>query len=147
VGRIDRRQYAVLTGRQKMTLPRLLTVALVTAFSVALLASPAAAQNQRGAAQAKPQVQAKPRVPAQIAQIEQKCLRALNGACTSPIAVEAVRLRAEIIPAVPVSYFGTPAGTIGGPYIPYERFFQDNPLVFGLRTFVFVQPCCVTRSK
>lgn len=81
------------------------------------------------------------------APIEQKCLRALNGACTNPISVEAARLRAEIIPAVRVSYFGTPAGSIGGDYIPFERLFQDNPLVFGLPTFIFVQPCCVSRTK
>ena len=27
---------------------------------------------------------------------------------------------------------GTPAGTIGGSYIPFERLFRDNPVVFGL---------------
>jgi hypothetical protein len=81
------------------------------------------------------------------AQIEQKCLRALNGACTNPISVESARLRAEIIPAVRVSYLGTPAGTVGGDYIPFERLFQDNPLVFGLRTFTLTFPCCIVRSK
>jgi hypothetical protein len=88
-----------------------------------------------------------PLAPLQTAQIEQKCLRALNGACTNPISVESARLRAEIIPAVRVSYLGTPAGTIGGSYIPFERLFQDNPLVFGLPTFTLTFPCCVVRSK
>ena len=79
--------------------------------------------------------------------IEQKCLRALNGACTKAVSVEAARLRAEIIPAVCLSYFGTPAGTVGGDDIPFERLFQDNPWSFGLPTFTFVQPCCVSRTK
>lgn len=90
---------------------------------------------------------ATPYSPLQTAQIEQKCLRALNGACTNPVSVESARLRAEIIPAVRVSYLGTPAGTIGGSYIPFERLFQDNALVFGLPTFTLVFPCCVVRSK
>jgi hypothetical protein len=72
--------------------------------------------------------------PLRAALIEQKCLRALNGACTNPISVEAARLRAEIFPAIRLSYFGTPAGTVGGDYIPVERLFQDNALVFGLPT-------------
>ena len=83
----------------------------------------------------------------QTAQIEQKCLRALNGACTNPISVEQVRLRAEIIPAVRLSYLGTPAGTIGGSYIPFERLFQDNTFLFGLPTATLALPCCFVRSK
>ena len=86
-------------------------------------------------------------IQSQDAAIEQKCLRALDGSCTDPLAVEAVRLRAEIIPAVRLSYFGTPAGTIGGYYIPFERFFQDNVLLFGLPTNTLVQVCCTTRTK
>jgi hypothetical protein len=79
--------------------------------------------------------------------VEQKCLRALNGTCTDPMAVEQARLRAEIIPAVRLSYLGTPAGTIGGSYITFERLFQDNTLLFGLQTIVTKLPCCTTRSK
>jgi hypothetical protein len=94
-----------------------------------------------------PPVAPPPPIPLHPPVIEQKCLRALNGACTDPVSVEAARLRAEIIPAVRLSYFGTPAGTIGGDYIPFERLFQDNPRVFGLPTFIFVQPCCVSRTK
>jgi hypothetical protein len=74
-------------------------------------------------------------------------LRALNGACTNPVVVEQARLRAMIMPAVRVSYFGTPAGTVGGRYIPFERLFQDNPQVFGLPTVTIVYPCCVVRTK
>jgi hypothetical protein len=96
-------------------------------------------------------VAAKPVVPPspslQTAQIEQKCLRALNGACTNPISVEQARLRAEIIPAVRLSYLGTPAGTIGGSYIPFERLFQDNTFLFGLPTATLALPCCFVRSK
>jgi hypothetical protein len=75
------------------------------------------------------------------------CLRALNGACVNTAVVEETRLRAFVIPQVRVSYFGTPAGTVGGAFIPFERLFQDNPTLFGLPTNTFVQACCVTRSK
>ncbi len=34
-----------------------------------------------------------------------------------------------------VSYFGTPAGTVGGQFIPFERLFRDDPVLFGLPTF------------
>ena len=104
-------------------------------------------------------VQSQGRVQSQPRQADQKqsqrtqalpkenCLRALNGACTNPVVVEAARLRAIIIPTVRVSYLGTPMGTVGGRYIPFERFFQDNPTIFGLPTNTLVQACCITRSK
>jgi len=136
-----------------MNIVRLLAVASAIVLSVTLSASLASAQTgptKRSAARTKPAAQAKPVAPVvqpQVALIEQKCLRALDGTCTDPLAVEAVRLRAEIIPAVWVSYFGTPAGTIGGAFIPFERLFQDNPLLFGLPTNVLVQACCTTRTK
>ena len=80
------------------------------------------------------------------AQPPQKCLKALDGSCTRPEIVEATRQRAAIIPAVRVSYFGTPQGSIGGPFIPFERLFQDNDTLFGLPTAVCA--ACVTyRSK
>jgi hypothetical protein len=128
---------------------RLLAVLSALAAAVALQAAPLNAQTPRAATRAKPPARAVPPapLPVQVAVAEQKCLRALNGACTDPTAVEAARLRAIIIPAVRVSYLGTPAGTIGGDYIPFERFFQDNALLFGLPTFTFVQPCCVTRTR
>jgi hypothetical protein len=124
-----------------------LAVTSVLIASLAMPASPLQAQTPRPQARAKPATPPAPAVPVQVAQVEQKCLRALNGACTNPTSVEAARIRAIIIPAVRVSYLGTPAGTIGGDYIPFERFFQDNPQVFGLPTFTFIQPCCVTRTK
>jgi hypothetical protein len=123
---------------------RLLAVLFALAASAAWQPAPLNAQTPRAATRAKPPAQA---APVQVAVIEQKCLRALNGACTNPTSVEAARLRAMIIPAVRVSYLGTPAGTIGGDYIPFERLFQDNALLFGLPTFTFVQPCCVTRTR
>lgn len=131
------------------------SLAILSGLAALLVSYQALAQNaqpSRNTARPRPAVtQPSPPTPApvklQAAQIEQKCLRALNGACTNPAAVEAVRLRAEIIPAVRVSYLGTPAGTIGGDYIPFERLFQDNPALFGLPTFTFFQTCCVSRTK
>lgn len=77
----------------------------------------------------------------------EKCLRALDGSCTKPAIVEATRLRSAIVPSVRVSYLGTPAGTIGGNYIYFERFFQDNPTVFGLPTSTCTFCNVVTRTK
>jgi hypothetical protein len=45
-----------------------------------------------------------------------------------------------------VSYYGTPQGSIGGPYIPFERFFQDNDILFGLPTATCAA-CPTLRSK
>jgi hypothetical protein len=129
-----------------MRRPRLLA-AVLAVLSTAVLANAARAQAQATPPRAKPAAQSVPAVQPRVAQVEQKCLRALNGQCTNPTSVEAARQRAIIIPAVRVSYFGTPAGTIGGDYIPFERFFQDNPALFGLPTFTFVQPCCTSRTK
>jgi hypothetical protein len=75
-----------------------------------------------------------------------KCLLAANGKCTNPAMVEAVRQRAIVLSSIRVSYYGTPAGTVGSRNIPLERFFQDDPVVFGLPTNIYVT-CCVTRSK
>jgi hypothetical protein len=120
-----------------------IVAAAVTASSAMLLSSPAGAQTPRVAARAAPVQQAQP-----VDESSKKCLRALNGACTNPVVVELARQRAMIMPAVRVSYFGTPAGTVGGRYIPFERIFQDNPQVFGLPTVTLVNPaCCVTRTK
>lgn len=77
----------------------------------------------------------------------EKCLRALDGSCTDPAMVESARMRAIIVSSVRASYFGTPAGSIGGPAIPFERFFRDDPVRFGLPTDVLVLPCCILRSK
>ncbi len=88
-----------------------------------------------------------PRLTAPQARAPEKCLRALDGTCARPVLVEAARRRAIIIPAVRVSYYGTPAGTVGGAYIPFERLFQDDPVRFGLPTNIYITPCCITRSK
>ena len=113
---------------------------LVTGFAAAVvfvaLAFSAQAQTRSAT---KPQ-------PGPVARPE-KCLRALDGSCTRPDVVEATRLRAVIIPSVRVAYEGTPMGTIGGPYIPFERFFQDNPIVFGLPTSTCVICNVVRRTK
>jgi hypothetical protein len=51
-----------------------------------------------------------------------------------------------------VSYFGTPAGTVGGQFIPFERLFRDDPLLFGLPTVTSIAVdidfrATVTRTK
>jgi len=123
---------------------RLITIASAIVAIAALSLTPANAQTRRTTAQATPTVQA----PVQVAsEPKEKCLRALNGACTNPVVVQEAQLRAVVIPAVRVSYFGTPAGTVGGAYIPFERLFQDNSTIFGLPTNILFQACCVTRSK
>ena len=123
---------------------RLMTIASAIAALAALSFTPADAQTRRTVAQETPTVQAVPQVATES---KEKCLRALNGACTNPVVVQEAQLRAVVIPAVRVSYFGTPAGTVGGAYIPFERLFQDNPTIFGLPTNILIQTCCVTRSK
>ena len=124
---------------------RLSTIAALLA--AICLALPAMVQAQTAQSPGRTQAQPKQTQPNQVALPKEHCLRALNGACTNPVVVEAARLRAIIIPTVRVSYLGTPMGTVAGRYIPFERFFQDNPVVFGLPTNVLVQACCITRSK
>lgn len=130
---------------------RLAASAMIVA-SLGLLASGAEAQTgpipspARPAATVAAPAQARTQARTQAPEPQQKCLRALNGACTNPVSVEEARMRAVIIPAAQVSYLGTPAGTFGGE-IPFERFFQDNPLLYGLPTFTLVTPCCTTRTK
>ena len=109
------------------------TLILTLGFAAALLISADAANAQS-------------RTRTAAAQPAQPCLKALDGSCVKGYIVEATRQRAAIIPAVRVSYFGTPQGSIGGPYIPFERLFQDNDVLFGLPTFQCA--ACVTfRSK
>ena len=104
---------------------------IAACFAVALVI-PAAVQAQ--AQSARRTVAAAP---------VQKCLKALDGSCTNPDMVEAARLRAVVLASERVSYFGTPAGQIGGPFISFERLFQDNTILFGLPTSTCV--VCVTR--
>lgn len=74
--------------------------------------------------------------PSVVAAQSPRCpgLRALDGSCANPVAVETARRRAMILSSQRVSYFGTPAGTVGDQFIPFERLFRDNPLLFGLPT-------------
>lgn len=84
----------------------------------------------------------------------QRCpgLRALDGTCANVAVVEIARRHAMIFSSERVSYFGTPAGTVGGEFIPFERLFRDDPLLFGLPTIttITVDPnfkATVTRTK
>jgi hypothetical protein len=76
-------------------------------------------------------------LPPASAEAESRCpsLRAKNGKCVDPLLVEDAQNRAMIVSTVRNSYFGTPIGTIGGAFIPFERLFRDNPAVFGLPTY------------
>ena len=76
---------------------------------------------------------------------EPKCpgLRALNGQCANPLTVADAQSRAMIVSTVRVSYYGTPIGDIGGPFIPFDKQFQNSPtnlnsLVFGLPTYSYL---------
>jgi hypothetical protein len=91
-------------------------------------------------AQSRRQVAAAPPAP------QQRCLKALDGSCTNPDMVEAARLRGVVFASVGVSYFGTPAGTVGGPFIPFERLFQDNDILYGLPTSTCTV-CVIRRTK
>lgn len=145
--------------RQPGSTARLLAAAVAFSVLPALLAAPADAQTRQPTPQARPAAAAATpaAAPASAPAVQQRCLRALNGACTNAASVEDVRLRAMVIPAAQVSYLGTPAGSIGGSYIPYERFFQDNPQLYGLPTSTIILygdptiipllPCCVVRTK
>jgi len=109
------------------------TLILTLGFATALLMSADAASAQS-------------RARTVAVQPAQPCLKALDGSCVKGYIVEATRQRAAIIPAVRVSYFGTPQGSIGGPYIPFERLFQDNDVLFGLPTVVCAA-CATLRTK
>jgi hypothetical protein len=74
-----------------------------------------------------------------VADAQSRCpgLRALDGKCANPEAIEDTQNRAMIMTTVRNSYFGTPIGTVGGQYIPFERLFRDRPELFGLPTYEF----------
>jgi hypothetical protein len=93
-------------------------------------------------------------VPAVVWAQAQRCpgLRALDGSCANVAVVEIARRRAMILSSQRVSYFGTPAGTVGGQFIPFERLFRDDPLLFGLPTVTSIAVdidfrATVTRTK
>jgi hypothetical protein len=79
-------------------------------------------------------------------------LRALDGTCANVAVVEIARRRAMILSSQRVSYFGTPAGTVGGEFIRFERLFRDDALLFGLPTVTTIVvdanfKATVTRTK
>lgn len=67
---------------------------------------------------------------------QQSCpsIRAAEGKCADPALVAAANRRATIISSAFASYLGTPQGTVGLSFIPHERLFRDDPVVFGLPT-------------
>jgi hypothetical protein len=69
-----------------------------------------------------------------LAQARCPSIQALDGSCADPALVDTVRKRSTIVSSSFGSYFGTPAGTVGSPLIPYERLFRDDVTRFGLPT-------------
>ncbi len=61
-------------------------------------------------------------------------LRALDGSCAKEKTVEVADARSTILSTVRTSYYGTPFGSIGGQYIPFERHFRTDTTVDGLPT-------------
>jgi hypothetical protein len=111
------------------------TLILTLGFTAALLISADAANAQQArtrTAATQSQLQPQTILPQTQMPPVQKCLKALDGSCVKTEIAEATRQRAAIISSVRVSYWGTPQGSIGGPYIPFERLFQDNDILFGL---------------
>ena len=62
-------------------------------------------------------------------------LRALSGGCANIQAVQDATDLAMVMTTVRASYFGTPIGSMGGPFIPFERLFSDDMLLYGLPTY------------
>jgi hypothetical protein len=118
-----------------MRMQHFLVIGIAAASACVMLLASANAQQPSARHQAA--------VPAPPAQ---KCLRALDGSCTNPDLVEAAAIRSIIMSSMRVSYFGTPAGTVGGGYIPFERFFRDNDTLFGLPTATCTA-CVGVRTK
>lgn len=65
---------------------------------------------------------------------KQKCasVQSLDGQCADLKLVEKAEKRASVISSNQASYFGTPIGTVGLPFIPHERLFRDDRLLFGI---------------
>jgi hypothetical protein len=124
---------------------------LTLGFAAALLIASDAANAQsrtRTAANQFPPYKLQPETILPQTQLPpvQKCLKALDGSCVKTEIAEATRQRAAILSSVRVSYWGTPQGSIGGPYIPFERLFQDNDVLWGLPTATCAA-CATFRSK
>jgi hypothetical protein len=84
---------------------------------------------------------------------QQRCpsIKAADGKCVDAGMVAAANKRATVVSSGFASYLGTPQGSLGLPFIPHERLFRDDPVVFGLPTNTVVKvigPNVVTtRSK
>ena len=84
---------------------------------------------------------------------QQQCpsIKAADGKCVDAGMVAAANKRATVVSSGFASYLGTPQGTLGLPFIPYERLFRDDPVVFGLPTNTDVKVIgngiVTTRSK
>jgi hypothetical protein len=74
-------------------------------------------------------------VPVASAQ-QQPCasLKAADGSCVDPKLVAMANRRATIVSSQFTSYLGSPFGSVGMPFIPQERLFRDDTVVFGLPT-------------
>jgi hypothetical protein len=69
-------------------------------------------------------------------QEQRKCasIQSADGRCVDPALVDAANKRASIVSSGFASYVGTPIGSVGLPFIPHERLYRDDPVVFGLPT-------------
>jgi hypothetical protein len=119
-------------------------ISIVLAVWVALVLAPTVEAFAQSAQ--TPRVAARPSV-VRVAPPPQRCLRALDGSCTKLAAIEGVRQRAIVFTTMRVSYFGTPAGTVPGG-IDIQRFFRDDPVLYGLPTHVYGPGgCCILRTR
>jgi len=94
-----------------------------------LLVAPSVASSQEKQKQPAQQKQAP-------AKLKQECatIRSADGSCADVKLVESAARRASVISSSQASYFGTPMGTVGLSFIPHERIFRDDPVVFGIPT-------------
>jgi hypothetical protein len=70
----------------------------------------------------------------QASQRKQSCasIRSLDGRCVDATLLEKAERRAGVISSNQASYSGTPLGTVGLRFIPHERLFRDDPVLFGI---------------
>lgn len=100
---------------------------LQLALGAVLLIAPGVALSQE---------KQKPPAQKQATKQTQECptIRSAEGSCADVKLVESAATRASIISSNQASYFGTPMGTVGLSFIPHERIFRDDPVVFGIPT-------------
>ena len=90
-------------------------------------------------------------VPASQAQ-QCASIKTADGKCADPKLVEMANRRAAIVSSQFTSYLGTPLGSVGMPFVPQERLFRDDTVLFGLPTnksvtIEDVPGTTITRSK